>query len=145
LFGGGAGRMGLADDLYRAACDDVARVPTPGLDAETRKIWVLIGTIRDATWRRTAEPGFSLFRTLVRNAHEFVPEYAEEVALWDELTAPHNYAALVRYVENRRDTVNEAAERLHTALLVAARRRNGEGRSTAETTAAPARGDVGAT
>ena len=80
--------MGVVDDIYRQACDDVARMPTPELDAEERRIWILIGTMCDAVWHRSAEPGFSLFHALVRNARNSCPESAMEVALWNELTSP---------------------------------------------------------
>ena len=90
--------MTRLQELYRQSCDVVANVSTPELDVETRKIWILLGALSDAFWRRVEEPGFSAFDKMVRNAQTFQAESADEVAIWDELTAPHNYLAVVRYV-----------------------------------------------
>src|SRR5262245_24523928 len=51
LFERGACNMELWEKLYREACADVARMPTPELDAETRRIWILIGALSEAFWR----------------------------------------------------------------------------------------------
>lgn len=91
--------MELWEKLYRQACERVARMPTPSLDSELRRIWILIGALSDAFWRRLGEPGFSALEKMARNAQEYQAESADEIAIWNELTAPHNYLAVVRYVE----------------------------------------------
>ena len=93
--------MELWEKLYREACASVARMPTPELDTETRRIWILFGALSEAFWRRLDEPGFSAVEKMVRNSHQYQAESADEIAIWNELTAPHNYAAVVRYVELR--------------------------------------------
>jgi hypothetical protein len=91
--------MARWEELYRQVYDSVARMPTPHLDLETRRIWILIGALSEAFWHRVGEPGFSPLETMCRNARAYKAESADEIAIWDELTAPHNYPALVRYVE----------------------------------------------
>ncbi len=86
------------EELYREASELVARMPTPHLDAETRKIWILMGALSEAFWRRVGEPGFSILETMCRNAQAYQAETEDEIAIWNELTAPHNYPALVRYI-----------------------------------------------
>ena len=77
-------------------------MPTPHLDSEIRKIWLLMGALSDAFWRharaRAGEPGFSVLDAMCRNAHAYQAESEDEKAIWEELTAPHNYPALVRYI-----------------------------------------------
>jgi hypothetical protein len=90
--------MARWEELYREASDLVARVPTPHLDPETRKVWVLMGALSEALWRRAGEPGFSFVEAMVRNARAYRAESEDEVAIWGELTAPHNYPALARYI-----------------------------------------------
>jgi hypothetical protein len=115
--------MATVEELYRQARDDVARMATPDLDSEARKIWVLIGALSDAFWRRAAEPGFSIFQAMLRNMKRYTPESADEITIWDELTAPHNYPAVVRYVEHRMGHVSDYAAQLHATILDAAGRR----------------------
>src|SRR5690349_16146804 len=130
MFGRGGRDVASVEELYRQAWESVARVPTPELDSDTRRVWVLIGALSDAFWRRAGEPGFSVLDHLARNAREYRAESADEVAIWDELTAPHNYPAVARYVEQRRGQASDSAVGLHTAILEAARRRlEGEGRA----------------
>jgi hypothetical protein len=50
--------MASAEELYQEARDSVAGMQTPDLDSETRRIWILIGALSDAFWRRVDEPGF---------------------------------------------------------------------------------------
>ena len=109
--------MASWEELYRQACDDVARMPTPELDPETRRIWILIGALSDAFWRRAGEPDFSALDHLCQNAREYRAESDDEFAIWNELTAPHNYSAVVRYVELREGHICIGG------LLEAARRR----------------------
>lgn len=115
--------MASAEELYRQACDAAARTPRPELDPEARRIWILIGALDEAFWRRAGEPGFSLLDHLLRNLQEYRAESEDEVAIWDELTAPHNYPAVLRYVELHKGRVNEYAAQLHATMLEAARRR----------------------
>lgn len=89
------------------------------MDAEMTKIWEMIGALSDAHWRRATQPGVSAFRVLV--AEPYRPESTEERVLWSELTAPHNYLSLRRYVESARvPGTNEFAAKLHEALLTEA-------------------------
>jgi hypothetical protein len=75
-------------------------MPTPHLDSETRKIWILMGALSEALWRRARAggPGFSVLDAMCRNAQAYQTESEDEKAIWEELTAPHNYPALVRYI-----------------------------------------------
>lgn len=89
------------------------------MDAEMQKIWEMIGALSDAHWRRAAQPGASAFNVLVLEPYR--PESAEERAIWTELTAPHNYLSLRRYVESGKVSgTNEFAAQLHEALMVEA-------------------------
>jgi hypothetical protein len=89
------------------------------MDEEMTKIWKLIGALSDARWRRATQPGVSPIEVLF--AEPYRPESAEERAIWTELTAPHNYLALKRYVESRKESgTNEFAAKLHEALLAEA-------------------------
>ena len=115
--------MASVEELYQRVCDEVARMPTPELDPETRRIWILIGALDEALWRRGHEPGFSMLDHLCRNPEQYRAESEDEIAIWNELTAPHNYIAILRYAEIRKGRVNEYAERLHDVILEAARRR----------------------
>jgi hypothetical protein len=90
--------MARWEELYREASDLVARMPTPDLDLEARKIWILMGALSEAFWRRAGEPGFSIVEAMYRNERAYNAESADEMAIWNELTAPHNYPALVRYI-----------------------------------------------
>ena len=115
--------MTSVEELYQRTRDDVARMPTPELDPEMRRIWILIGALSEALWRRGDEPGFSILDHLVRNAEQYRAESEDEIAIWNELTAPHNYPAVLRYAEVRKGHVNEYAARLHNVILEAAQRR----------------------
>jgi hypothetical protein len=115
--------MDLAEQLYRQTCDAVARMPTPDLDPGMRKVWILIGALSDAFWRRQGEPGFSVLDHLQRNSQQYLAESADEVALWDELTAPENHLAVVRYVNYHRGRVSDYAANLHETILEASGRR----------------------
>jgi hypothetical protein len=96
---------------------------TPDLDAAARRIWALIGALSEAFWRRTDEPGFSMVQALWRNLDHYTPESDDELALWRELTAPHNHAAVARYVELGSGKVSEYAAQLHATIMEASRRR----------------------
>jgi hypothetical protein len=115
--------MARWQELYQQACDFAAKMPTPDLDQETRRIWILIGALSEAFWRRLDEPGFSAFEKMCRNAQAYQAESADEIAIWNELTAPHNYPALVRYVDLR-----QGREYAGGMLEVARRRWETEGR-----------------
>jgi hypothetical protein len=124
--------MTSAEELYQQARDSVAGMPTPDLDSETRRIWILIGALSDAFWRRVGEPGFSVIDRITQNAQEYRAESEDEIAIWNALTAPDNYPAVVRIVEQRKDNVSEYAAQLHSTIVEAARRRwESEGRQPA--------------
>jgi hypothetical protein len=89
-------------ELYQQACESVARMPTPELDSDTRRIWILIGALSDAFWRRRDEPDFKALEKMFRNSQAYQAESSDEIAIWDELTAPHNYHSLVRFVDLRK-------------------------------------------
>jgi len=114
--------MARWEELYREASDLVARMPTPHLDSETRKIWALMGALSEALWRRAGEPGFSMLDAMCRNARAYQAESEDEKAIWEELTAPHNYPALARYIALR-----EGREYAGGVLEVARRRWQAEG------------------
>jgi hypothetical protein len=92
--------MARWEELYQQVCDLTAGMSAPDLDPETRKIWLLNCALSEAFWRRVRErePGFSAFNTLCRNMVAYQAESDDEIAIWDELTAPHNYPALARYI-----------------------------------------------
>lgn len=115
--------MASADELYRRTCDDVKQTPSPELDSETRRIWILIGALSDAFWRRANEPGFSIVEHLCQNGQQYRAESEDEKAVWNELTSPHNFSAVVRYVELRRGRVSEYAAQLHSTILKESQRR----------------------
>jgi hypothetical protein len=94
------------------------------MDAETRRIWEMIGALSDAFWHRVAEPGVSILDAMNENAKQYRPVSAEEIAIWTELTAPHNYASVCRYIANakRRDITEYAAQLYETILAEATRR-----------------------
>jgi hypothetical protein len=95
------------------------------MDADMTGIWKLIGALSDAHWRRAAQPGGSAFHALF--AEPYRPESAEEQAIWTELTAPHNYLALRRFVESQKASgTNEFAAKLNEALLTEATSRWGQ-------------------
>jgi hypothetical protein len=54
---------------------------------------------------------------------EYRPESSEEKAIWSEITAPHNYASLVRFVTDQKTlNITDYAARLDEALLAEAAR-----------------------
>jgi hypothetical protein len=89
--------MARWEDLYLDAYNFAAKMQTPDLDADMRKIWILMSALSEAFWRHTQEPGVSIWEKIWRNSVAYQPDSEDEIALWNELTAPHNYAALVRY------------------------------------------------
>src|SRR5258708_28420835 len=90
--------MSRWEEIYRETCELVAGAPTPDLDSEMRRIWIMMGALSEAFWRRLGEPGFSIVEKSRRNSHTFQAESEDEIAIWNELTAPDNYPALVRYI-----------------------------------------------
>jgi hypothetical protein len=127
--------MASAQELYERVRDAAAGMPTSELDSETRRIWLLIGALSDALWRRANEPGFSIVNRFIQNAELYQPESEDEIAICNELTAPHNYPAVVRYVKLHEHKVGEYSERLHSAILESARYRwenEGKGREKQE-------------
>ena len=93
------------------------------MDTEIVRIWKLIGALSDAHWRRAAQPGGSAFHALF--ADPYRPESAEEREIWSELTAPHNYLSLRRFVESQNASgTNEFADKLNQALLAEATSRS---------------------
>ena len=109
------------EKLCQHAFEHASRVETPYFDPETRRIWVLIGALSEAFFARVNEPGFSILDRI--GTEQFIPETADELMIWDELTAPHNYAAVLRYVDFCGSDVNRFAKQLHATILTAARRR----------------------
>jgi hypothetical protein len=102
----------------------IVQMKCSDLDAETRRIWELIGALSDALWRRAREePGFSMLDHLLRSVDEYRAESEEEIAIWNELTGPQNYRAIIRYVEQTKGSVNDYAQKFHLVILESARRR----------------------
>jgi hypothetical protein len=96
------------------------------VDAETQRIWQMIGDLSEARWKRIANADSPLDALL---AEKYPPESDEEKAIWSELTAPHNYPSLRRYVEDRDPAkITEYALRFHQALLAEASRRMESGK-----------------
>ncbi len=95
----------------------------PSWMQEMRRIWILIGALSEALWRRGDEPGFSMMDHLCRSAEQYRAESEDELAIWNELTAPHNYPAVLRYAEVRKGHVNDYYARLYNVILESARRR----------------------
>jgi hypothetical protein len=92
------------------------------MDAESRRIWEMFGRLSDAFWRRATQPGVSALDVLL--AEEQGPVSEEEKAIWAEITAPHNYAPLRRYIEGwQKAGMNAHAARLYEMLLAEATRR----------------------
>jgi hypothetical protein len=114
--------MARWEELYREVSELAARMPTPHLDPETRKIWILMGALSEALWRRVGDPRFSILDAMCRNARAYRAESEDEKAIWEELTAPHNYPALVRYI-----ALCEGWEYAGGVLEVARRRWEAEG------------------
>jgi hypothetical protein len=86
------------------------------MDADYHRIRMMFGALSDAFWRRVLQPGVSVLDALLEQ--EVVPAGGDEEAIWDELTAPHNYASLVRYIEISREFgLNDRALRLYEAAL----------------------------
>jgi hypothetical protein len=100
---------------------------------EFQRIHELVGALSDAFWqelnRRNGEPGFSALTYLtVHYEGECRPDSTAEAAVWDELTNPRNYDALVSYVDYCKSfRINDYATRLHATLLTEAQRRRGYG------------------
>jgi hypothetical protein len=90
------------------------------MDAESQRIWMMFGALSDAFWHRASQPGVSVLDALL--AQEDGPVGEEEEAIWDELTAPHNYAALIRYIETSKEAgINDHAFRLYEMILARAK------------------------
>lgn len=113
--------MSRLSQLYERACNDAARMETPELDSEMRRIWILLGALSDARWRLAAQPAKSALDLLLQEPYR--PESDDECEIWCELTAPHNYFAVLRFVEFNAGRVHEHAARLRTTLLNEARHR----------------------
>ena len=92
------------------------------MDAESRRIWEMFGRLSEAFWHRVTQPGVSALDVLL--AEEIGPVSEEEKAIWAEITAPHNYASLRRYIEGcQKVGMNAYAARLYEMLLAEATRR----------------------
>jgi hypothetical protein len=90
------------------------------MDAEFERIWRMFGALSDESWRRGSQPGVSILDVRDKQADGPVGEVEE--AIWNELTAPDNYAALVRYVESwKQRGVNEHASRQFDSVLARAK------------------------
>jgi hypothetical protein len=89
------------------------------MDAEIKRIWDMVGELCEAHWRRATQPGVRTLDALL--AIPYRPESAEERAIWTELTAPHNYLSLRRFVEYRKALgSNEFGAKLDEDLLAEA-------------------------
>jgi len=89
--------MARWEDLYLEASNFAANLQRDDLDADMRKIWILMGALSEAFWRHAQEPGVSVMEKIWRNNQQYHPDSEDEIAIWNELTAPNNYAALVRF------------------------------------------------
>lgn len=90
------------------------------MDAESQRIWMLVGALSDAFWHRVSQQGVSVLDALL--APNDGPVSEEEEAIWDELTAPRNYVPLVRYIENSRNSgINEHTSKLYEVILARAK------------------------
>ena len=78
----------------------------------------------EAFWRRMIESGVSIVETL--RSGNYRPESADETAIWTEITAPHNYAALLKYFEYKSDVeIGEDSKKLFDMAREEALRRIG--------------------
>ena len=92
------------------------------MNEEIQKMWELIGSLSDALWHRLKQPGVSALDAL--RVEEYRPESDEEKAIWTEITAPHNYASLRRYIASKkRSEITDYAARLYEMLLAEAAHR----------------------
>jgi len=86
------------------------------MDAQTQRLWEMIGSLSDAFWHRLKQPGVSAFDALL--VEEYRPESDEEKAIWTEITAPHNYDCLRRCVETKdMSEITDYSARLYEKLL----------------------------
>jgi hypothetical protein len=111
--------MASVAELYEQVRRETADVRSPNLDVETRRIWLLIGALSEAFWRRADDPNFPVLEMLVRNSTDYRPESE----IWNELTRPENFVPLARYVQQVGLSVNEYAGNLHSCLFAASKRR----------------------
>jgi hypothetical protein len=94
------------------------------MDAETRRIWEMIGALSDAFWHRATQPGVSILDALIENYKQYRPVSAEEIEIWTELTAPHNYVSVHRFiVEAKQRDITDYAAMLYETILTEATRR----------------------
>lgn len=94
------------------------------MDAESRRIWEMIGDLSDAFWHRATQTGVSILDAIIENDKQYRPASAEEIAIWTELTAPHNYASVCRYIANaKRRAITDYAAQLYRTILAEASRR----------------------
>ena len=97
------------------------------MDPESHRMWELIGSLSDAFWRRATQPGVSTLDAML--VREYRPASGEEKAIWAEITAPHNYDSLTRYIAAQpRHEITEYSARLYDNLLADAKRRWSERR-----------------
>jgi len=76
----------------------------------------MFGALSDAFWHRVSQPGVSVLDALLEQ--EDGPVGEREEAIWNELTAPYNYASLVRYIETSRQSgINNHTSRLYEMIL----------------------------
>jgi hypothetical protein len=111
----------LADATARWERQKASSTQELRMDEEMTRLCRLIGALSEAHWDRAAQPGVGAFHVIFENPYRH--ESAKESAIWDELTSPHNYAALRRLIEHRNAVArqegakNEFAARLDEALL----------------------------
>jgi hypothetical protein len=103
----------------------VIGLKTPEFDRETRTIYELIAAlVSDAAWLRAREePGFSILYHLAGRADDYRPESQEEIAIWDELTKPQHYNALLRYAKQRKGQVDDNYGQILAVIQESAKRR----------------------
>jgi hypothetical protein len=89
-------------------------------DAENERIRNMFGTLFDAIFERSKQ-GKSVLKALVA---DYCPESEMEKAIWNELTAPRNYSALLQYFEywNSMGT-NLEQDNFHASIFSAAKLR----------------------
>ena len=92
------------------------------MDDESRRIWMMFGALSDAFWHRVSQPGVSFIDARLEQDEKIGPIGEEEETIWDELTAPHNYASLVRYIEAWKQAgVNDYTRKLYDLVLLRAK------------------------
>lgn len=86
------------------------------MTTESNRIWLLIGELSEAFWKRCAKSTAGFLNAFLERPYRAQSD--EERAIWDELTAPHNYEALIYLIHERQKLGrNEFAVHLDESLL----------------------------